>query len=101
MSPDFYTCSSCCQPLFERCSKYESGTGFPSFWSSIGESVERKVLTTYGRVRVQVLCSNCGLHLGHLFPNKKTPTGERFCINHDSILFPGQSKSLEGRQSPV
>ncbi|WP_081604552.1 peptide-methionine (R)-S-oxide reductase [Nafulsella turpanensis] len=81
----FYCCSSCKLPLFERNKKFDSRTGFPSFWDSYEKSVEKKLLQTYGRERIQLLCKTCGLHLGHLFPNKNTPSGKRYCINKASI----------------
>ena len=82
-----YKCSSCGNHLFEASKKFDSGTGFPSFWAHIGENVKENFLNTYGRERVQLLCSQCGLHLGHLFNNKMTPTKRRYCINEESILL--------------
>ena len=85
--PTFYVCTACGNELFEEDKKFDSGTGFPSFWSHFGENVEQKFLDTYGRERIQLLCKRCGLHLGHLFPNKKTPTKLRYCINAASIAL--------------
>lgn len=82
-----YTCSGCGHELFEAAKKFDSGTGFPSFWMHIGKNVKENFLDTYGRERIQLLCNNCGQHLGHLFNNKVTPTRVRYCINEDSIAF--------------
>ncbi|HET7896019.1 MAG TPA: peptide-methionine (R)-S-oxide reductase, partial [Flavisolibacter sp.] len=72
-------------PLFEAGKKFEAGCGFPSFWQSIDNRVQQNLLTTYGRERVQLLCHQCGQHLGHLFPSKHTPSGVRYCINGEAI----------------
>ena len=84
-----YACSSCGHELFDAETKFESGTGFPSFWMHIDQNVRQKFLTTYGRERIQLLCSNCDQHLGHLFENKKTPTRLRYCINAAAISSKG------------
>ncbi len=80
-----YTCSNCGKALFEADKKFDAGAGFPSFWEHIGNRVQQNFLTTYGRERIQLLCSGCGNHLGHLFDNKKTPTRLRYCIKHEAI----------------
>lgn len=80
-----YVCSGCGNSLFEAEKKFDAGAGFPSFWQHMGEGVEQKFLNTYGRERIQLLCSNCGQHLGHLFENKNTPTRLRYCIKHEAI----------------
>lgn len=80
-----YVCSACGLELFGEEKRLESGTGFPSFWQALNGHVEEKQLNTYGRDRVQVLCSGCGQHLGHLFPNKVSSTQIRYCINADAI----------------
>ncbi|WP_299706339.1 peptide-methionine (R)-S-oxide reductase [uncultured Pontibacter sp.] len=82
-----YTCSCCGHPLFEASSKFEVGSGFPSFWEQIEENVIHKPLYTYDRHRIQLLCSQCGQHLGHLFQDNRTPTQVRYCINADSLRF--------------
>lgn len=82
-----YLCSSCGYELFEENKKFDSGTGFPSFWMHIGQHVRQQQLNTYGRERIQLVCNRCNQHLGHLFPNKKTPTQLRYCINAASITF--------------
>ena len=83
----YYNCSCCGNQLFQASKKFDSGTGFPSFWEHVGDNVKENFLDTYGRVRVQLLCRSCGSHLGHLFPNKLTPTKLRYCINAESILL--------------
>lgn len=80
-----YVCTCCGSALFESAKKFDSRTGFPSFWMHIGDHVKENFLTTYGRERIQLLCNSCGQHLGHLFENKRTPTQLRYCINAQSI----------------
>jgi peptide-methionine (R)-S-oxide reductase len=104
-SAGFYVCATCGTPLFEAGKKFEAGCGFPSFWKHVEERVKFNRLTTYGRERVQLLCNNCGRHLGHLFPNQLTPTGVRYCISHEAIRFgEGQQPFLQSimatQQSP-
>ncbi|GHA64809.1 peptide-methionine (R)-S-oxide reductase [Pontibacter akesuensis] len=86
-----YTCSNCGNALFEPEKKFDVGSGFPSFWAQVGEHVLHKPLDTYGRHRIQLLCSQCEQHLGHLFEDARTPTNVRYCINANAIkLAPGQ-----------
>jgi peptide-methionine (R)-S-oxide reductase len=82
-----YVCSACGHPLFPAAKKFDAGCGFPSFWMHKGDGVKQNPLSTYGRDRIQLLCNSCGQHLGHLFPNKYTPTGVRYCINKEAILL--------------
>jgi len=84
-SQSLYACTNCGNTLFEEDKKFEAGCGFPSSSRHIGEQVTQNPLNTYGRNRIQLLCSNCGLHLGHLFQNNDTPTGVRYCINENAI----------------
>jgi peptide-methionine (R)-S-oxide reductase len=86
-----YCCSKCGQALFAANSEFAAGCGFPSFYKHWSNGVTLKPLDTYGRHRIQLLCSGCGQHLGHLFPHKHTPTKVRYCINADSII-PGSIK---------
>ncbi|PRY14980.1 peptide-methionine (R)-S-oxide reductase [Pontibacter ummariensis] len=81
----FYVCSRCGTTLFEASKKFEVGSGFPSFWSQVGENVQHNPLDTYGRDRIQLLCNHCKQHLGHLFDDARTPTHVRYCINADAI----------------
>lgn len=77
-----YKCSCCGNELFESETKFESGTGWPSFFRPIDkEKVETEDDVTYGMRRTEVMCSSCGAHLGHLFPDGPRPTGMRYCIN--------------------
>ena len=80
-----YTCSRCGNALFEASTKFAVGSGFPSFWAQIGEHVKHQPLDTYGRHRIQLLCSQCEQHLGHLFEDARTPTKVRYCINAAAI----------------
>ncbi|MFB9864768.1 peptide-methionine (R)-S-oxide reductase [Rufibacter immobilis] len=91
-----YICSRCGTPLFGAYQKFDSKTGFPSFWSHLGDHVQQHLLSTYGRDRIQLLCHHCGLHLGHLFQDERTPTQVRYCINAESIRFnPSQPEEGE------
>ncbi|MCC9135691.1 peptide-methionine (R)-S-oxide reductase [Pontibacter silvestris] len=80
-----YACSRCGSVLFEAEKKFHVGSGFPSFWAHVGDNVQQNPLDTYGRHRVQLLCSQCKQHLGHLFEDSRTPTNVRYCINADSL----------------
>lgn len=85
--PGTYRCGGCGAPLFESATKYDSGSGWPSFHTALGGRVEEKVDTGHGMIRTEVLCSRCGGHLGHKFPDGPRPTGERYCINSASLAF--------------
>lgn len=81
-----YKCVVCDVELFASDTKYESGSGWPSFWQPITEDqVTRKTDTTHGMVRTEAVCASCGAHLGHVFPDGPQPTGERFCMNSASL----------------
>ena len=81
-----YRCVVCDSPLFRSDTKYESGTGWPSFWQPVSEdAVERHTDTSHGMTRVEATCATCGAHLGHIFPDGPRPTGERFCMNSASL----------------
>ena len=82
-----YTCANCGQVLFEAKYKFEVGSGFPSFWAQAGENVQQNPLNTYGRERIQLLCSQCKQHLGHLFEDARTPTQVRYCINAGALKY--------------
>ena len=76
----------CDEALFSSDTKYDSGCGWPSFYEAIdNDKVERRVDHSHGMVRVEAVCSNCGAHLGHVFPDGPQPTGERFCMNSASL----------------
>ncbi|WP_121353827.1 peptide-methionine (R)-S-oxide reductase [Flavisolibacter nicotianae] len=84
-----YVCAACGSPLFDADKQFDAGCGFPSFWQALESGVKQNPLHTYGRCRIQLLCRTCGLHLGHLFQHKHTPTGVRYCINGESIRKTG------------
>ncbi len=81
-----YRCVVCGIDLFDSASKFESGSGWPSFFEAVAEGrVEERQDTTHGMVRTEVTCANCGSHLGHVFPDGPKPTGLRFCVNSASL----------------
>jgi len=82
-----FTCAGCGQPLFRSGPKFESGTGWPSFFEPIDGAVGTSVDRSYGMVRTEVHCSRCGGHLGHVFPDGPPPTGLRYCINGVALNF--------------
>lgn len=82
-----FTCAGCDRPLFESTLKFESGTGWPSFNDPVPGSVEMTEDRSYGMVRTEVHCANCGSHLGHVFPDGPPPTGLRYCINGVALEF--------------
>jgi len=81
-----YACAACGQELFSSDTKYESGSGWPSFYQAISrERVATEVDNTHGMTRIEALCSKCDSHLGHVFPDGPQPTGLRFCMNSASL----------------
>ena len=76
-----YKCVACGQPLFASDAKFDSGTGWPSFDQALPGAVKELPDISHGMVRTEVVCSKCGSHLGHVFPDGPTPTGQRYCLN--------------------
>ncbi|MBI4265014.1 MAG: peptide-methionine (R)-S-oxide reductase MsrB [Acidobacteria bacterium] len=82
-----FVCAGCGQPLFSSETKYESGTGWPSFWTPLDNAVGTSIDRSWLMVRTEVHCARCGGHLGHIFPDGPQPTGLRYCINGDAMKF--------------
>lgn len=87
--PGTFHCAGCGADLFDQATKFESGSGWPSFWDSLSpDAVELHEDRSHGMVRTEVLCAKCGSHLGHLFSDGfGTPTGQRYCMNSLALTF--------------
>jgi len=91
-----YVCAGCGNELFSSETKFDSGTGWPSFCAPVSkDNIEEKVDNRFEMHRTEVICKKCGGHLGHVFNDSPTPTGQRFCINSISLKFKEQKNSVE------
>ncbi len=88
-----YTCVACDAPLFRSDTKFDSGTGWPSFFQPVSDdAVEKRTDQSHGMVRTEVRCASCGAHLGHLFPDGPQPTGLRYCMNGTALRLDPDDK---------
>jgi peptide-methionine (R)-S-oxide reductase len=82
-----FHCAGCGEPLFDSATKYESGSGWPSFWQPMSGAVGTTTDTSHFMTRTEVHCVKCGGHLGHVFPDGPRPTGQRYCMNGAALTF--------------